>query len=133
MSDPLGLVAAVAVVVAVGLVVWEVMAAAAERQRVRDALRTLDDVLEVTVGGDTDPVDRAPAGPVGMTANAVCSLSLDPLLALVCFANGSRTLRVVRERRRFGMPSPGQPMRTQGDGGVGKERACFLCACPLRC
>ena len=43
MSDPLGLVAAVAVVVAVGLVVWEVMAAAAERQRVRDALRTLDD------------------------------------------------------------------------------------------
>jgi 3-hydroxy-9,10-secoandrosta-1,3,5(10)-triene-9,17-dione monooxygenase reductase component len=42
-------------------------------------------------------------GPVGMTANAVCSLSLDPLLALVCFANGSRTLRVVRERERFGI------------------------------
>lgn len=42
-------------------------------------------------------------GPVGMTANAVCSLSLDPLLALVCFANGSRTLRVVREQQRFGI------------------------------
>jgi flavin reductase (DIM6/NTAB) family NADH-FMN oxidoreductase RutF len=44
-----------------------------------------------------------PAGPVGMTANAVCSLSLDPLLVLVCFANGARTLRVVRETGRFGV------------------------------
>jgi flavin reductase (DIM6/NTAB) family NADH-FMN oxidoreductase RutF len=46
---------------------------------------------------------NGPAGPVGMTANAVCSLSLDPLLLLVCFANGARTLRVVREQRRFGV------------------------------
>ena len=38
-----------------------------------------------------------------MTANAVCSLSLDPLLLLVCFANGARTLRVVRETGRFGV------------------------------
>ena len=38
-----------------------------------------------------------------MTANAVCSLSLDPLLALVCFANGARTLKVVRQTRRFGV------------------------------
>jgi 3-hydroxy-9,10-secoandrosta-1,3,5(10)-triene-9,17-dione monooxygenase reductase component len=44
-----------------------------------------------------------PGGPVGMTANAVCSLSLDPLLVLVCFANGARTLRVVRETGRFGV------------------------------
>ena len=43
------------------------------------------------------------SGPVGMTANAVCSLSLDPLLLLVCFDNGARTLRVVRETRRFGV------------------------------
>ena len=43
------------------------------------------------------------SGPVGMTANAVCSLSLDPLLLLVCFANGARTLRVVRETGRFGV------------------------------
>jgi 3-hydroxy-9,10-secoandrosta-1,3,5(10)-triene-9,17-dione monooxygenase reductase component len=42
-------------------------------------------------------------GPVGMTANAVCSLSLDPLLALVCFANGARTLKVVRKTKRFGV------------------------------
>jgi 3-hydroxy-9,10-secoandrosta-1,3,5(10)-triene-9,17-dione monooxygenase reductase component len=42
-------------------------------------------------------------GPVGMTANAVCSLSLAPLLLLVCFDHDARTLRVVREQRRFGV------------------------------
>ena len=42
-------------------------------------------------------------GPVGMTANAITSLSLDPLLLLVCFDNGARTLRVVRETRAFGV------------------------------
>lgn len=45
----------------------------------------------------------APAGSGGMTANALCSLSLDPLLALVCFANEARTLPIVREARRFGV------------------------------
>ena len=42
-----------------------------------------------------------PGGIGGMTANAVCSLSLDPLLALVCFSNQARTLPIVREARRF--------------------------------
>ena len=42
-------------------------------------------------------------GPSGMTANAVCSLSLDPLLLLVCFDNAARTLDVVRETGRFGV------------------------------
>ena len=42
-------------------------------------------------------------GPVGMTANAVCSLSLDPLLLLVCFDNAARTLPVVAEGERFGV------------------------------
>jgi flavin reductase (DIM6/NTAB) family NADH-FMN oxidoreductase RutF len=36
-----------------------------------------------------------------MTANALCSLSLDPLLALVCFENRARTLPIVRETERF--------------------------------
>jgi 3-hydroxy-9,10-secoandrosta-1,3,5(10)-triene-9,17-dione monooxygenase reductase component len=44
-----------------------------------------------------------PEGPVGMTANAVCSLSLDPVLLLVCFDNGARTLGVVRRTERFGV------------------------------
>jgi flavin reductase (DIM6/NTAB) family NADH-FMN oxidoreductase RutF len=44
------------------------------------------------------------AGPTssgGMTANALCSLSLEPLLALVCFENRARTLPIVREAGRF--------------------------------
>jgi flavin reductase (DIM6/NTAB) family NADH-FMN oxidoreductase RutF len=45
----------------------------------------------------------APEGVGGMTANALCSLSLDPLLALVCFDNGARTLPLVRISGRFGV------------------------------
>jgi len=45
----------------------------------------------------------ADAASGGMTANAVCSLSLDPLLALVCFENNARTLPIVREAGRFGV------------------------------
>jgi flavin reductase (DIM6/NTAB) family NADH-FMN oxidoreductase RutF len=45
----------------------------------------------------------SPDGPVGMTANAVCSLSLEPLLLLVCFDNGARTLPIVAEGERFGV------------------------------
>jgi 3-hydroxy-9,10-secoandrosta-1,3,5(10)-triene-9,17-dione monooxygenase reductase component len=44
-----------------------------------------------------------PGGVGGMTANALCSLSLDPLLALVCFENEARTLPIVREGGRFGV------------------------------
>jgi flavin reductase (DIM6/NTAB) family NADH-FMN oxidoreductase RutF len=43
------------------------------------------------------------AGSGGMTANALCSLSLDPLLTLVCFENRARTLPIVREAGRFGV------------------------------
>ena len=44
-----------------------------------------------------------PTGPQGMTANAVASLSLDPVLVLVCFDNGARTLPEVRRTGRFGV------------------------------
>jgi flavin reductase (DIM6/NTAB) family NADH-FMN oxidoreductase RutF len=44
-----------------------------------------------------------PGGAGGMTANAMCSLSLDPQLVLVCFENGARTLPLVREAGRFGL------------------------------
>jgi 3-hydroxy-9,10-secoandrosta-1,3,5(10)-triene-9,17-dione monooxygenase reductase component len=44
-----------------------------------------------------------PDGPVGMTANAVTSLSLEPALMLVCFDNTARTLPAVRESGRFGI------------------------------
>jgi 3-hydroxy-9,10-secoandrosta-1,3,5(10)-triene-9,17-dione monooxygenase reductase component len=42
-----------------------------------------------------------PGGAGGMTANALCSLSLEPLLALVCFENNARTLPIVRDAGRF--------------------------------
>ena len=45
----------------------------------------------------------APSGPQGMTANAVASLSLDPVLVLVCFDNGARTLPEVQREKRFGV------------------------------
>jgi flavin reductase (DIM6/NTAB) family NADH-FMN oxidoreductase RutF len=44
------------------------------------------------------------AGPTrsgGMTANALCSLSLDPMLVLICFEHRARTLPIVREHGRF--------------------------------
>jgi flavin reductase (DIM6/NTAB) family NADH-FMN oxidoreductase RutF len=40
-------------------------------------------------------------GPTGLTTNAITSVSLEPLLLLVCFDNASRTLPAVREARRF--------------------------------
>src|SRR4051794_35006487 len=53
--------------------------------------------------GVTVVTAMGPEGPVGMTANAVTSLSLEPLLLLVCFDRTARTLPVVREAGRFGV------------------------------
>jgi 3-hydroxy-9,10-secoandrosta-1,3,5(10)-triene-9,17-dione monooxygenase reductase component len=46
---------------------------------------------------------HGPEGAVGMTTNALTSLSLDPPLVLVCFDHSARTLPVVRETGRFGL------------------------------
>ena len=40
-------------------------------------------------------------GPAGLTTNAFASLSLDPMLVLVCLDLGSRTLAAVREHGRL--------------------------------
>src|SRR5687768_911700 len=40
-------------------------------------------------------------GPSGLTTNAFSSLSLDPMLVLVCLDLDSRTLAAVREHRRL--------------------------------
>ena len=53
--------------------------------------------------GVTVVTAAGPSGPVGMTANAVASLSLEPLLLLVAFDNTARTLQVVRDTERFGV------------------------------
>jgi 3-hydroxy-9,10-secoandrosta-1,3,5(10)-triene-9,17-dione monooxygenase reductase component len=44
---------------------------------------------------------QGPAGPAGLTTNAVTALSLDPLLLVVCFDRRSRTLSAVRHSGRF--------------------------------
>jgi flavin reductase (DIM6/NTAB) family NADH-FMN oxidoreductase RutF len=44
-----------------------------------------------------------PDGPSGLTANALCSVSLEPLLLLVCFDNSARTLTSVSDCGRFGV------------------------------
>jgi 3-hydroxy-9,10-secoandrosta-1,3,5(10)-triene-9,17-dione monooxygenase reductase component len=60
-------------------------------------------VMSYFTTGVTVVTAATPDGPVGMTANAVCSLSLDPLLLLVCFANDARTLPPIRAGGRFGV------------------------------
>ncbi len=42
-----------------------------------------------------------PDGPRGLTTNAVTSLSLDPLLMLVCIDNAARTLPAIRDSGQF--------------------------------
>lgn len=64
-------------------------------------LRRYRDVIGHFATGVTVVSATGPAGAVGMTTNAVCSLSLEPLLLLVCFDREARTLPVVRESGRF--------------------------------
>ena len=42
-------------------------------------------------------------GPSGLTASAVCSLSIEPLLLIACLDQSSRTLAAVRRSRRIGI------------------------------
>jgi flavin reductase (DIM6/NTAB) family NADH-FMN oxidoreductase RutF len=74
----------------------------------RPPMRNVDPVRFRSVMGHfatgvTVVTATTPEGPVGMTANAVASLSLDPLLLLVAFDNEARTLPAIRETGRFGV------------------------------
>ena len=66
-----------------------------------DSARRFRDTVGWFATGVAVVTTTGPGGPAGMTTNAVASLSLDPLLMLVCFDHGSRTLDVVRASRRF--------------------------------
>jgi flavin reductase (DIM6/NTAB) family NADH-FMN oxidoreductase RutF len=68
---------------------------------VSDLQRAYRDTIGHFATGVTIVTTTGPDGPAGMTTNAVTSLSLQPLLLLVCFDRGSRTLDVVRASRRF--------------------------------
>ena len=53
--------------------------------------------------GVTIVTATGPDGPAGATANAVCSLSIEPMLMLACLDRGSRTLLAVQAANRFGV------------------------------
>lgn len=53
--------------------------------------------------GVTIVTAAGPDGPAGATANAVCSLSIDPMLMLACLDRGSRTLLAVQAANRLGI------------------------------
>ena len=53
--------------------------------------------------GVTVVAATGPDGPAGATANAVCSLSIEPMLMLACLDRGSRTLLAVQSADRFGI------------------------------
>jgi 3-hydroxy-9,10-secoandrosta-1,3,5(10)-triene-9,17-dione monooxygenase reductase component len=53
--------------------------------------------------GVTVVAAAGPDGPAGATANAVSSLSIEPMLMLACLDRGSRTLLAVQAANRFGI------------------------------
>jgi 3-hydroxy-9,10-secoandrosta-1,3,5(10)-triene-9,17-dione monooxygenase reductase component len=53
--------------------------------------------------GVTIVTASGPDGPAGATANAVCSLSIEPMLMLACLDRGSRTLLAVQAANHFGI------------------------------
>jgi flavin reductase (DIM6/NTAB) family NADH-FMN oxidoreductase RutF len=48
-------------------------------------------------------VEREPGQVHGMTANSLVSVSLEPLLILVCIDHNARLLSYLKEQRRFGV------------------------------
>ena len=69
--------------------------------RAADPARAFRDTIGRFPTGVAIVTAIGPDGPAGMTTNALTSLSLDPLLLIVCFELHSRTLEVVRTSRRF--------------------------------
>lgn len=54
-------------------------------------------------------------GPAGATASAVCSLSLSPMMMLVCLDHSSRSLTALKVADRFGISVLGEGQRTAAE------------------
>jgi flavin reductase (DIM6/NTAB) family NADH-FMN oxidoreductase RutF len=79
-------------------------AAAPTLAKPADTGRVMRDVMGHFATGVSVVTARDAAGaPVGTTANAISSVSLDPPLLLACLANSSETLAAIRETGRFGV------------------------------
>lgn len=55
------------------------------------------------------------SGPAGATASAVCSLSLEPMMMLVCLDHSSRSLEALREAGRFGISVLSEDQRSAAE------------------
>jgi flavin reductase (DIM6/NTAB) family NADH-FMN oxidoreductase RutF len=60
-------------------------------------------MCRLAAGGSSVTALTADGGPYGMTATAVCSVSLEPPLVLASLSVGSATLNAVRETERFAL------------------------------
>ncbi len=69
---------------------------APDQSRFRTAMASLPTGVTIVAAA-------GPEGPAGATANAVCSLSVEPMLMLACLDRGSRTLLTVQAADRFGV------------------------------
>ena len=63
----------------------------------------VSDLYRMMVGGVTIVTAHDGDGPVGCTASAVTSVSLEPPLLLVCLSRESRTLATIRRTGLFGV------------------------------
>ncbi len=76
--------------------------AAARLAEIAETGRLMRDVMGHFATGVSVVTARGEGGvPVGTTANAISSVSLDPPLLLACLARSSETLAAIREDRRF--------------------------------
>lgn len=92
-----------------------------EKRRFRDAIGNFaTGVCVVTAMSERDL-------PTGMTANAIASLSLDPLLMIVCFDRSSRTRAAAKLRGRVGVNvlAAGQEEVSRAFAGKGSEEEKF--------
>jgi flavin reductase (DIM6/NTAB) family NADH-FMN oxidoreductase RutF len=58
---------------------------------------------QLATGVSVLTVERAPRRVHGMTANSVTSVSLDPLLLLICVAQHANFLPLIKKEKRFGV------------------------------
>jgi 3,4-dihydroxy-2-butanone 4-phosphate synthase len=83
---------------------------------VPDVGRQMRDVMGHFATGVTVVTSRTPEGqPVGTTANAISSVSLEPPLLLACLAEGSETLAAIRATGAFAINVLAEGQREHSD------------------
>jgi 3,4-dihydroxy-2-butanone 4-phosphate synthase len=98
--------------------------AAAKLAEIADTGRRMRDVMGHFATGVSVVTAREEDGtPVGTTANAISSVSLDPPLLLACLANGSETLAAIRQTGRFAVNVLAADQRHHSDRFAAKGAA----------